>query len=260
MPTPSKSPSSESGPAASSADGARIDVIVGGPMLLVPSVIEGNIAGVEIFSPDNGHPIGAVFVPGVWFEDSELNDPKCERWPEPDGFSLLDPHGYAVELTQSPQETFPASAIPDTNHKIKPGRRLSSDWQVAISIRGALSGWSSQRLFRVTSDLYTGADAPTSETVAGMHRLTFSAVTAADFPGAAAEPREYFRANAAKGGSLIVLGEIPYQPTLTHERRAIDALSNLAGLDLHLVATDPQPHKSRLMHHVTDCGHSVVVA
>ena len=242
--------------------GARIDILLGGPLLIVPAVIDGLITDIEVFSPQNGHPVGAVFVPGVWFKDAELNDPKCKRWPEPESFSLLDPHGYAIELTQdSPQPLpgFPVASIPDTNHKVKPGRRLSSDWEVAINVQGRLSEWSSQRLFRVTDDLYVGYDAPKSGSVAGMHRLTYSGVVAAEFHGAPAKPREYLQANVAKGGSLIILGEIPYQPTLLHERRAIDALSKLAGLDLHLATTDPQPHKSRMMIHVMDCGHSILV-
>jgi hypothetical protein len=92
-----------------------------------------------------------------------------------------------------------------------------------------------------------------------MHRLSYTGVAGAEFCGAATAPREYLRANIAKGGSLIILGEIPYQSTLLHERRAIDALSKLAGLDLHLVATDPTPHKARLMMHTIDCGSSVVM-
>ena len=256
-----KSPKPKTNKSVSGEAGARLDVVIGGPMLFIPAVHDGNIAEVEVFSPDNGHPVGAVFLPGVWFSDAELNDPKCRRWPEPESFSLLDPHSYLVDLTQQKEKAvppFPVSAIPDTNHKIKPGRRLSGDWSVAVVLRGALSGWGSQRLFRVTKDLYVGADAPKSEAVASMHRLTYTGVTGAEFHGAPAHPREYLRANIAKGGSLIILGEIPYQPTLQHERRAIDAMARLAGLDLHLATTDPTPHKTRLMHHTLDCGGSAI--
>ena len=241
----------------------QLDILLSGPLLLVPAVNGGNITGVEVFSPCNGHPVGAVFVPGVIFSDAELNDPQCERWPEPEGFSLLDPHSYSIDLTQKggkKRRPFPVSAIPDTNHKVKPGRRLSGDWEVSITVNGSLSGWCSQRLFNVTDDLYTGADAPTSPTVAAMHRLSYTGVTGAEFGGASGKPREYLRANIAKGGSLIILGEIPYQSTLLHERRAIDALAKLAGLDFHLVATDPAPHRTRLMAHIADCGSSIILA
>ena len=241
----------------------QLDILFSGPLLLVPAVSDGNVTGVEVFSPCNGHPVGAVFVPGVLFSDAELNDPQCERWPEAESFSLLDPHSYSIDLTQKggkKSRPFPVSAIPDTNHKVKPGRRLSGDWEVSITVNGNLSGWGSQRLFNVTDDLYIGADAPTSPTVAAMHRLTYTGVTEAEFGGASGKPREYLRANIAKGGSLIILGEIPYQSTLLHERRAIDALAKLAGLDFHLVATDPAPHRTRLMAHIMDCGSSIVLA
>jgi len=243
----------------------QLDILFSGPLLLVPAVSGGNITEVEVFSPCNGHPVGAVFVPGVLYSDAELNDPQCERWPEAQSFSLLDAHSYSIDLTQEQpkkgkRRPFAAAEIPETNHKVKPGRRLSADWEVAIRVNGQLSGWGSQRLFKVTDDLYLGADAPKSSTVASMHRLSYTGVTGAEFCGAATLPREYLRANIAKGGSLIILGEIPYQSTLLHERRAIDALSKLAGLDFHLVATDPTPHKGRLMMHTMDCGNSVVVA
>jgi hypothetical protein len=240
----------------------RLDILFSGPLLFAPAVSGGNITGVEVFSPCNGHPVGAVFVPGVWYSDAELNDPRCKRWPEPESFSLLDPHSYSLDLTQPADHPspFPLSAIPDTNHKVKPGRRLSAEWEIAIAVHGQLSGWGSYRLFKVTKDLYVGADAPTTATAAAMHRLTYTGVTGAEFGGAAKAPREYLRANIGKGGTLIVLGEIPYQPTLLHERRAIDALARLAGLELHLAATDPTPHRTRLMGHTLNCGMSTILA
>jgi hypothetical protein len=247
----------------SASKGARLDIVFGGPLLFVPVVGDGNVTNIEIYSPRNGHPIGATFLPDMWFSDTELNDPECERWPDPRGFSLLDPHSYAIDLTQrvsEKQRPFPISNIPETNHRVRPGRRLSGEWEVAITLSGRLSGWDSHRLSRVTDDLYMGGDAPTTGTIAAMHRLTYAAVITAEFCGAPKEHKEYLKANIPKGGSLIIIGEVPYQPTLLHERRAIDALARLAGLDLHLAATDPQPHKSRLMNHIADCGHSIIVA
>ena len=93
-----------------------------------------------------------------------------------------------------------------------------------------------------------------------MHRLTYAGVTAADLYGAPSEPRAYLRANAAKGGTLIIIGEIPYQATLLHERRAVDAIAKLAGLELHLAETAPLSFKSRLMDHISGCGLSIVLA
>lgn len=235
----------------------------GGPLLFVPAVSNGNITDVEVFAPRNGHPVGATFLPGVWFSDAELNDPRCERWPEPQSFSLLDPHSYAIDLTQTGegQVPFPVSAIPATNHRVKPRRRLSGDWDVAISVIGQLSGWSSLRLSEVREGLYLGSDAPpVGATTSVMHRLTYKGVTDAEFCGASPQAKEYLRANVAKGGTIVVLGEVPYQASLAHERQGTDAIARLAGLDLHWVATAPVAHNTRLMDHVEFCGLSIIVA
>ncbi|HEY9127139.1 MAG TPA: hypothetical protein VIM62_08425 [Acidobacteriaceae bacterium] len=240
--------------------GGRLEILFGGPLLLVPQLAGKKIASVEVFFPINGHPVGAVFLPETWFSAEELDDPKCERWPEPSSFSLLDPHSYSIDLKQKDDaKAISYARIPATNHKIRPGRRLSDAWEIAIAVRGQLSGWTSHRHSRVTDNLYVGADTPLSGTIAAMHKLTFESVTAAEFYGAGSNPRNYLREEARRGGSLIILGETSYQPTLLHERRAIDALARLAGLDLHLADTAPHPHKTRLMDHVVDCGHSIVV-
>jgi hypothetical protein len=241
----------------------QLDVIFAGPLLFVPEVTDGNIGGVEVFAPSNGHHIGAVFLPGVIFTDAELDDPKCKRWPEPESFSLLDPHSYVVELTQAaetPQAPFPVASIPDTNHKIKPGRKLSGDWDIAIAVKGQISGWSTHRLAQVRKGLFYGADAPTGKTTASLQRLTYSGVTSADLLGASSEPRAYLRENVAKGGTLIVIGEIPYQPTLLHERQAINAIAKLAGLEFHLAETRPKPYQTRLMDHTEACTGAVILA
>ncbi|HTJ30736.1 MAG TPA: hypothetical protein VL346_09560 [Acidobacteriaceae bacterium] len=244
----------------SSAEG-RLDILFGGPLLFVPEIAGKNIVSVDVFFPINGHPVGAVFLPETWFSAEELDDPACERWPESSSFSLLDPHSYSIDLAQSGEgESLSYASIPSTNHKIRPGRRLSDAWEISIAVRGRLTGWSSHRHSRVTSDLYVGADTPASETIAAMHKLTFEAVTTAEFHGAGHNPRAYLRQEAHRGGSLIILGEVPYQSTLLHERRAIEALAQLAGLDLHLADTNPQPHLTRLMNHTGNCGHSIVIA
>jgi hypothetical protein len=264
MPASKKDLKSKKTKTPSTSNSARLDIVFGGPLLFVPTVEDGNVTGVEVYSPRNGHPIGAVFLPDVWFTDAELNDPECERWPEPASFSLLDPHSYAIELTQRNKKAnrpFQVAAIPETNHKVKPGRRLSGDWEVAISVNGQLSGWSSHRLADVKEGLYGGSDAPTSPSVAAMHRLTYATVAGAEFHGTAKEHKEYVRTNIIKGGSLIILGETPYQSSLLHERQAVSALAKLAGLDLHLLATAPTARRTHVMEHTGPfCGLSVIVA
>lgn len=259
MPASKQTKKQKKNKAASTA--GQLDVVFAGPLLFVPAVAGGNITGVEVFSPCNGHHIGAVFLPGVLFSDAELDDPKCERWPEPESFSLLDPHSYSIDLTQKGKKRpLPVTAIPKTNHKVKPGRRLSSEWEVAIAVKGQLSGWSSHRLSKVSDGLFHGADAPTTEMTASLHRLSYFGVTATEFCGASREPRAYLREHGAKGGTLIVIGEIPYQATLLHERKAIQAIAKLAGLELHLAETAPLPYRTRLTGHIVNCGMSIILA
>jgi hypothetical protein len=94
-----------------------------------------------------------------------------------------------------------------------------------------------------------------------MHRLSYAGVTGAEFCGAAKEPKEYLRANISKGGSLIVMGETPYQSSLLHERQAVSALAKLAGLDLHLLASMPMARRTHVMNHTGGlCFNSVVLA
>jgi len=238
----------------------QVDIVLGGPLLIVPQVVNGKITGVEVFSPANGHPMGATFVPEIWFSDAELEGPDSERWPDAESLSLLDPHSYAIELSQSKKAAaFGTASIPETNHKVKPGRRVSSHWEVAIAIYGQLSGWTSHRLMEVKEGLFHGSDSPTATRIAGMHRLTYDNVTGGAFYGAAREPKEYLSANIARGGTLIITGEVPYSPSLMHERQAISSLAKLAGLNLHLATTIPTQGRSQLTTHVSYCLSSVVL-
>jgi hypothetical protein len=247
---------------APSSKGAKFDVVFGGPLLLVPTQAKGNVTGLEVFFPRNGHPVGATFLPGVWFSDADLNDPECENWPDIESLSLLDPHSYAIDLTQvskKPLRSFPVKSIPETNHKVKAGRRISHDWDISITLTGQISSWASLRVSEVKEGNYSGSDSPVSSHTASMHRITYSGVIAAEFCGAPKEAKEYLKANSARGGTLILMGETPFHPTLLHERQAVDALAKLAGLDLHLMVSAPTPRPSRIMHHTAFCGLSAVV-
>ena len=93
-----------------------------------------------------------------------------------------------------------------------------------------------------------------------MQRLTYTGVTEAEFSGAPKDAKEYLKANLGKGGTLLIVGEIYYQSSLQHERRAIEALAKLAGLDLHLISMNQTPGRTRLMGHTLPCYSSIVVA
>ncbi len=244
-----------------SSKGATLDIIFSGPLLFVPASERGNIVSVEVYSPRNGHPVGAAFLPGVRFSDAELDNPLCERWPTAEVFSLLDAHSYSIELEQTGKtKPFPVASIPATNHKVKSGRRLSHAWEVSLGVGGQLSAWTSHRLVPITQGMLGGSDAPLTPSAANLHRLTYSGVKSAQFHGISKPQQEYLKANVNKGGSLIIIGEIPYQSTLLHERRAIDAMASLAGLDLHLLSVAPVTSSARVTGHVKACGFSTVLA
>ena len=155
---------------------------------------------------------------------------------------------------------FPVMGIPDTNHKVRPTRKLGSGWDVVVGVQGQIAGWSSHRLAQLTEGSLDGADKPTIPAVASLSRITYERVTGIAFDGAATEAQDYLAANSARGGSLVIVGEIPYQPTLLHERQAVDAMAKLAGLNLHYTSTAPMTGKSRLMSsHVLVCGVPVVL-
>ncbi len=238
----------------------KLDVIFSGPLLFVPEVQDANITSVEVFFPRNGHPVGAIFLPGVFFTDAELDHPDNEKWPQSLGFSLLDPHSYLLDLTQTGKHSpVPISSISEANHKVKSGRKISADWDISIRIRGQISKWLTHRLFDVAPGMFHGSDAPKGATVAGIQRLTYESVTDADFGGVAPEPHDYLKSNIAQGGTLIVEGETPFQPSLLHERQAIDALAKLAGLNLNHTGAAPVGGKTRLMSHILPCSHSIIL-
>lgn len=240
----------------------RLDIVFSGPLLFVLDPREQYISELDVYGPQNDHPLGTVFLPGVFFTNEELNHVDPPNWPEPSAFSLLDAHSYSIEVTQAGNPPpFDASDIPGDNLKIKPGRKLSSAWDVAISVYGKLTNWTSHLPLSVTDDLLSGSDAPRTDTVSCMHRLTYRGVTDAEFNGIATAQKEYLHTHAAGGGTLIVMGEIPYQPTLHHERMAIESLAKLAGLDLHYVGTaNPRPAPGRLMMQRNNpCGCTIII-
>jgi hypothetical protein len=68
-------------------------------------------------------------------------------------------------------------------------------------------------------------------------------------------------------GTLIFEGEVPYIPTLQHERSAITAMANLGGLDLLLEHPLPSSGSSApgsiLQPRVagsTSCGHGIILS
>jgi|HubBroStandDraft_2_1064218.scaffolds.fasta_scaffold263110_1 hypothetical protein len=220
-----------SSPAAAS----QLDVIFDGAWILVPSAdASGKIIEVNIYSPACGHPLGVFFT----------NQVNPNPWPAQSAFYQLDSHSYTINLQRGSRAAagMPISGINTTiNHCVSQGRPIASNWDMLASIAVGPDAWVSSDTFAPqTTDshgnavpCFSGKDAPTGQ-VSSMQTLSFTGVTAVALLGAPANVQALLPAPWSGSGTLIFEDEIPYIPTLQHERNAIFAMANLAGLDLAL--------------------------
>ena len=256
MATASSSPSTTS----------QLDVIFDGTWVIAPSVDgSGKITGVDVYSPHCGHPLGVYFT-------NQLNP---NPWPAQSGFYQLDSHSHALSIQcGSRGQAGMALAGIDTsaNHCVPKTRALGNNWDLLLTISIGPDAWvSGDSVDPQTTDphgnvvpCFRGHDAPGGK-VSSMQTLSFHGVTAVALLGAPTNVQKLFPAPWSGNGTLIFEDEIPYIPTLQHERAAITAMANLAGLDLVLDYPMPKraatsPSASRQMLHTTQyCGHSVLV-
>jgi len=252
-----------SNPAATS----QLDVILDGTWVMMPSVdTSSNIVGVDVYSPSCGHPHGVVFV-------AELNP---DPWPSPTSFHLLDDHSHMLVIQRSSgsKAGMPIGGIDQSaNHCLKGARPMGSNWDLMFSITAGPDSWtSSETIAPETTDPFgnivaclVGSDAPTGK-VSGMQKLSFLNVSGAEFLAAPSDVQSLLPSPWQGTGSLIFEGEVPYMPTLQHERAAFDAMANLAGMDLALnyplppksypgAPKTPQPR----YHTGMDCGYALIV-
>jgi hypothetical protein len=254
-----------SAPAASS----QLDVVFDGTWILVPAAdAAGNLTGVDVYSPSCGHPLGVYFT-------NQLNP---NPWPTSPLFYMLDPHSYSLNVQRGsrPAAGMGASGIDvSLNHCVAQARPIASSWDLLVAIAVGPDSWlSSDTIVPQTTDAhgntvscFSGKDAPAGK-VSSMQTLSFTGVTSLTLFGAPANVQGLFPAPWSGSGTLIFEGEVPYIPTLQHERKAIFAMANLVGLDLAL--DYPLPKKStaavpatgpvKPMTHTTEyCGHSIIV-
>jgi hypothetical protein len=249
---------------------SQLDVVFDGTWVIVPRVDgNNNIAGVDIFSPACGHPLGVYFA-------NEL-DPN--PWPQPTGFYMLDPHSYTLSIqrgSRAPAGMAIASINQSVNHCLEIKRPIASNWDLLLSINAGPDKWTSgDTIVPQTSDAhgntvncFRGQDSPTGK-ISSLQTLSFTGVNAVALSGAPATVQGLFPAPWSGNGSLIFEDEIPYIPTLQHERSAIFAMANLAGLDLALdyplpaPPVPPAPAASgrirQRLHTGGPCGHSLIV-
>jgi len=251
----------------SSASATQLDVIIDGTWVILPRIdASNNIIGVDVYSAACGHPHGALFV-------NQLNP---EPWPSPMSFYLLDPHSLALTIQRSSGQKagMPISGIDQTvNHCLGQQRPLAGNWDLLLSISAGPDAWaSSDTIMPQTTDgagntvnCLSGRDAPAGK-ISGMQTLSFTGVSAVKLCGAPANVQALIPSPWSGTGTLIFEGDMPYYPTMQHERAAITAMANLAGMDLLLDYSLPpknppgqQGRPQPRIHTSADCGYSIIV-
>ncbi|HTB98821.1 MAG TPA: hypothetical protein VK716_17560 [Terracidiphilus sp.] len=248
---------------------SQLDVVIDGTWVLVPWVdSERRIVRVDIYSPGCGHPLGVYFT-------NQLNP---NPWPATNAFYQLDPHGYAISIERGsrPAAGMPLSGIDRSiNHCVEIARPIGSNWDLMLSISAGPDKWlSSDTIDPQTTDkrgntvnCFSGKDAPKGK-ISSMQTLSFTGVTAVGLHGAPARAQGLLPEPWSGDGTMIFEDEIPYIPTLQHERAAIFAMANLAGLDLALeyplppkraAVSAPEDPRRQGLHTGTQCGHSLLV-
>ncbi len=253
----------------SAASANQLDVVFDGTWVIVPQIdATRRIIGLNIYSPSCGHPQGVTFVSG----------PKVDPWPEQTAFYQLDNHGHTLQIQRSDHKQAGMSVKgidPVVNHIVTTPRPIGDNWDLQVSIPIGPDSWvSSDTVTPKTRDsfgnvvpCFAGDDAPAGR-VSSMQTLSFAGVTSVALVGAPSNVKGLLPSPWSGEGTLIFEDEIPYVPTLQHERTAIFAMANLAGLDL--LMNYPLPERQtrgrtgRLgavdgLHEGGYCGHSVIV-
>jgi len=247
---------------------SQLDVVFDGTWVIAPR-LDGNqnIAGVDIYSPECGHPLGVYFA-------NELNP---NPWPQPGAFYMLDPHSYTLNIqrgARAPAGIQITGIDQSANHCLQSKRPIANNWDLLLSINAGPDKWTSgDTIVPQTTDAhgnpvacFSGRDSPNGK-VSSLQTLSFTGVTAINLLGTSASVQALFPAPWSGSGTLIFEDEIPYIPTLQHERSAIFAMANLAGLDLALdyplpprpPAGGPADPLHPALHTTSSCGHSLIV-
>ncbi len=249
----------------SAASANQLDVVFDGTWVIVPQIdATKRIIGVNIYSPSCGHPQGVTFV----------SDLAPNPWPNQDAFYQLDNHGYILRIQRAnkKQAGMNVRGISTViNHIVTPARPIGENWDLQVSISIGPDSWvSSDTVIPKTTDqfgntvpCFAGDDAPTGK-VSSLQTLSFVGVDAVALLGAPARVQSLLPSPWNGKGTLIFEDEIPYIPSVQHERAAIDAMADLAGLDLVLNFPLPARHvpskgpMQPMMHTTSTCGHSLI--
>ena len=249
------------------APASQLNVVFDGTWIFLPRVDNsGTIVSVDVYSPSCGHPHAALFL-------SQLGPFGPTNWPAANTFYMLDSHGLTLAI-QATGKGMPSSGIDRTiNHCVPKGRPMGGNWDLQISIPASPSSWiSTGTQDPVTKDpsgkmvpCFSGKDAPAGK-ISTIQTLTFLGVTSVELCGATGALQNTIPNPYSGVGTLIVEGEVPYIPSLQHERAAITAMANLAGLDLLLEhplpssgSVTPNPIMLPRNAGAANCGHGILV-
>ncbi len=246
---------------------SQLDIVFDGTWVILPRVDGANrINGLDVYSPACGHPQGVLFISGL----------NPNPWPNSTAFYMLDSHGHTLSIQRSGgrQAGMNVRGIDTSNnHCLAKARPIGNNWDLLVSISAGPDLWTSTgTLTPTTTDLFgntvhcfSGKDAPTGN-ISSTQTLSFQAVEAVDLCGAPANVQALLPAPWNGQGSLIFEDEIPYIPTLQHERAAILSLADLAGVDLSLdfplakkSAGMPASAARPQLHTGGYCGYSLIV-
>ncbi|HEX4287085.1 MAG TPA: hypothetical protein VHZ28_18475 [Terracidiphilus sp.] len=249
------------------APATQLDVVFDGTWIFLPQVdASGTIIRVDVYSPNCGHPHAGLFL-------SQLGPFGPLNWPPLNSFYMLNSQG----LTLSVQATGPGIGAKNIDHSINhciPKKRpMCGNWDLQISLVGVPSAWvSTGTQDPVVKDpsgktvaCFSGKDAPAGK-ISSIQTLSFWGVTAVDLCGAPDKLQNLIPGPYAGPGTLLLEGEVPYIPSLQHERSAISSMATLAGLDLLLEHPLPSSGSATvnpvMMPRVAgaqNCGHGVLI-
>lgn len=251
-----------SNPAAAS----QLDVVFDGTWIILPQVDgSGTIVSVDVYSPACGHPHATLFL-------AQAGPFGPLNWPPLNSFYMLDSHGLTLAI-QATGDAMSAKGINQAiNHYVPQGRPMGGNWDLKISITAGPSAWVStgtqDPVVKTPSGdqpCFSGKDAPANK-ISSIQTLSFQGVTSADLCGAPGQVQSLIPKPYKGPGTLLFEGEVPYIPSLQHERAAITGMANLAGLDLLLEhplpssgSQAPSPIMKPRVAGAQNCGHAIIV-
>lgn len=249
------------------APASQLNVVFDGTWIFLPQVdAAGTIVRVDVYSPACGHPHAALFLP-------QLGPFGPTNWPAANTFHMLDSHGLNLAIKSTGKGITPKDIDHSINHCIPKPRPMGGNWDLMISLNAGPSAWiSTGTQDPVYTDpsgkqipCFSGKDAPAAK-ISSIQTLSFQGVTFVELCGAPGAMQSLLPDPYTGVGTLIFEGEVPYIPSLQHERAAITAIATLAGLDLlleHPLPSSGSSAQNPIMRPrnagTTNCGHGILV-